>query len=154
MRKLKILVPLFALVFLAAACNKQPQAPAEDTPGSEQSVTPAPPPTPAPSPAPTPAPAPTQTPQPKIVTVAITADGYSPSELTINKGDSVKFVNNDNRLHWPASAPHPTHTDYSEFDPKQGIAAGGSWAFTFDKTGTWKFHDHLNPARRGAITVE
>jgi len=61
-------------------------------------------------------------------------------------------VNNDNKSHWPASDPHPQHTNYSGFD-SEGIAGGGSWSFTFNTKGFWGWHDHQFPSTSGTITV-
>lgn len=76
--------------------------------------------------------------------LTINPEGITPKELTIAIGDTVEFRNSDVKPHWPASNPHPTHTDYPEFDPKAAIEPGGIWSFKFTKAGTWKFHDHLN----------
>lgn len=86
-------------------------------------------------------------------TIKMIATGFDPGQVTIKKGTKVTFVNQDTKSRWPASAPHPTHTDYPEFDPKVAISAGSSWSFVFDKTGTWKFHDHLSPTMFGSVTV-
>lgn len=102
---------------------------------------------------PPPGPAPATDIDPQTYTITMTDSGYAPASLEIKKGDTVTFVNNGTKANWPASAPHPTHTDYPEFDPKKGIAVGESWSFTFDRAGTWRFHDHLNPTRFGSITV-
>lgn len=120
----------------------------------------------APAPTVTPAPAPTPTANGNIATevevngglvdrpvIRVTDDGFDPKELTVKKGDTVLFVNEGKNPHWPASAPHPTHTNYPEFDPKTGIAAGQIWEFTFEKVGLWPFHDHLNPKNFGKVTV-
>ena len=90
---------------------------------------------------------------PQTVEVSMTDAGYVPSVVTIKKGDIVKFTNNGTKSNWPASAPHPTHTDYPAFDPKKGVAVGESWSFTFDQVGRWPFHNHLNSTRFGAIIV-
>lgn len=86
----------------------------------------------------------------------ISYDGsrYIPSTLTIKQGDIVVFRNNSSTEFWPASSPHPQHTNYPEFDPKQGVAPGGTYEFKFTKTGAWSFHDHLRPAANGRITVQ
>ena len=55
---------------------------------------------------------------------------------------------------WVASAPHPTHTNYPGFDAKQGVASGEKYSFTFDKAGSWNYHDHLIPSNFGTIVVE
>ncbi|HEX3099900.1 MAG TPA: cupredoxin domain-containing protein [Patescibacteria group bacterium] len=91
-----------------------------------------------------------------VAVVEIDYDGkaFSPSTVTIKSGDVVVFKNNSTTSFWPASGPHPTHTLYPEFDPKQAIAAGQSWQFKFTKVGTWPFHNHLNPSATGTIIVK
>ncbi|MEM0476572.1 MAG: cupredoxin domain-containing protein [Candidatus Aenigmatarchaeota archaeon] len=94
--------------------------------------------------------------------VEIYSNGFVPQTLRIKVGDTVTFVNKDSSPHWPASDPHPTHTDYPEkggcissaFDTCRGLRQGESWNFTFKYKGTWNYHDHLNPSLRGTIIVE
>lgn len=154
MKKISILV--LGLVLLAAACNKSKPAENSQTTSSEptaQSET-----NPNPS-VDTNVETNTQAEMtapvvvPKTYDIQMTSSGFSPSTLTIKQGDTVKFTNSDTSPHWPASAPHPTHTDYPAFDAKKSIAASESWSLTFDKVGAWKFHDHLNPSSFGTITV-
>lgn len=80
--------------------------------------------------------------------------GFSPSTINIKKGETVAWINEDSQFRWPASNIHPTHEIYSEFDPKQPLAQGEAWLFTFEKTGNWNFHDHLTPRLKGTVTVE
>lgn len=87
------------------------------------------------------------------ITVNMTSQGFEPKEVTINKGDTVTYVNNDAQYRWPASNIHPTHNIYPEFDPKAEIAPGSSWKFTFDEVGNWKYHDHLVPTMNGTVIV-
>lgn len=101
-------------------------------------------------------------------TVVYTDSGYAPAILTIKKGKIVVWKNESSQTMWPASAMHPTHTVYSgtsleehcpdvagtAFDACTGIQPGNSWSFTFAKTGTWHYHDHLNPGYIGTIVVE
>jgi plastocyanin len=154
----KFAIILVSIVLIAAACNKGTQTAVTPTPSPTPAVTPTPNPSPSdvptPTPNPSPAPTPNPTPTPKTVTVSITSSGFSPSSITINKGDTVKFVNNDTAQHWPASDPHPTHTDYPGFDALRGLSNGQSYSFTFTKLGTWGYHDHLNSARHGSVTVQ
>jgi hypothetical protein len=79
--------------------------------------------------------------------------GFDPPELTIKKGDRVKFVSTNDKQFWPASDLHPTHEIYSDFDPKKPIEVNSSWTFKFTKEGVWKYHDHLFPISRGVIRV-
>lgn len=95
--------------------------------------------------------------------ISFTANGFEPSTVTIQKGDTVRFVNNSTLDIWPASANHPTHTVYpqksaddclgSTFDACKAVKPGESWDFTFTEVGTWNFHDHLHSNRRGSVTV-
>jgi plastocyanin len=90
----------------------------------------------------------------KEYTVTLTEEGFSPRELTINKGDTVKFTTSRNVQYWPASNLHPTHEIYPEFDPQEPIESNKSWSFTFNKAGVWKYHDHLGPLYTGIIVVQ
>ncbi len=116
--KVKAVLSVLALVFTAAACNRNvPSSPAQTT------------------------------------EVIMSDSGFTPTEAVIKKGSVVTFINNSSKARWPASAPHPTHTDYPGFDPLRGIAVGQSWSFTFDQIGLWKYHDHLQPTMFGSVTV-
>lgn len=138
----KVLAVVFGVVLVAAACNNkapeqtnnQPTAPTNSDPEAvpdvvvDSSVNPR-------------------------IEITMTANGYTPSSITVKKGTTVHFVNADTKSRWPASAPHPTHTIYSEFDPKAAVGVGKTWSFKFDKVGEWKFHDHLTPTMFGSVTV-
>ena len=87
------------------------------------------------------------------VTIRMTSDGFSPAEITIDQGGTLVFVNADTTDRWPASNPHPAHTNYLQFDPKRAIAPGNSWSFAPERTGVFRFHDHLFPHKQGLLTV-
>ncbi|KKU91109.1 MAG: Plastocyanin [Candidatus Jorgensenbacteria bacterium GW2011_GWA1_48_11] len=95
-------------------------------------------------------------------TVRYTDSGFTPSTLNVKKGETVIFKNESGQGMWTASALHPTHRLYpttggclgSTFDACAGIQPGNSWSFEFDVAGTWKYHNHLNPAHTGTIVVE
>lgn len=80
--------------------------------------------------------------------------GFSPATLTVPAGTTVIFVNDGQAAHWPASVVHPTHEVLPGFDSKRGIATGDRYSYTFSETGTWRFHDHLNPQLTGTVIVE
>lgn len=88
-----------------------------------------------------------------IFTVHMDNGGFSPSMLTIPPNGTIIFENIDTIDRWPASNIHPTHGIYPEFDPKEPIPPGEEWQFKFEKTGSWKYHDHLNPKITGTVTV-
>lgn len=88
------------------------------------------------------------------VAVAITAGGtFSPAVITVKKGTTVIWTNSGSAMVQVASNPHPTHNDYPGFDSKSAIGAGETYAFTFDKAGSWGYHNHLNPTVMGTVIV-
>ena len=102
--------------------------------------------------------------KPSAATVTYSNSGFSPSTVTISKGEAVEFVNESGRNMWPSSNFHPTHSIYPEktdadclgsaFDVCRRIPKGESWTFTFDHVGSWKYHDHLTPVETGIIIVQ
>jgi len=85
--------------------------------------------------------------------IVVDRNGFKPQNLNIKKGDSVTFSTALSVPFWPASNPHPSHSDHSEFDPKKAIKNGETWTFKFEKSGSFTFHDHLNPSLRGVVKV-
>src|SRR3989338_2640179 len=113
----------------------------------------------------TPTPTPTPTPStPMTATVTYDGTSFSPKAVTIKKGGTVAWNNESTGEMWVASAQHPNHTIYSGtsraahcpdtwrtgFDRCGG---GNNYTFTFDKVGTWNYHDHLNATAFGSVTV-
>lgn len=97
--------------------------------------------------------------------ITYTNTGYSPNTITIKVGETVIFKNQSTNNMWTASGAHPTHFLYSgtsleEHCPDVSSTAfdqcgsGNEYSFTFMKSGTWKYHNHLNPSDTGTIVVE
>ena len=87
-------------------------------------------------------------------TVIYTNAGFSPQVLRVPKGTQVTFRNDTTSPMWVASDPHPTHTNYPGFDALKSMNQGQVYVFTFTKTGSWGYHNHLNPSQGGTIVVE
>lgn len=85
--------------------------------------------------------------------IVYTDSGYQPSQVSIEVGTKVIFKNKSDIDFWPASNVHPTHSAYPDFDPRQPIPPGESWAYTFDELGSYRFHDHIRSTEGGVITV-
>jgi plastocyanin len=98
------------------------------------------------------------------VTVTYTDDGFFPKEVTVKKGDVVKFVNNASGGMWVGSAIHPTHSQYpiktesdclgSAFDQCVASDPGTSWEFKFDAVGSHGYHNHVRASHFGKIIVQ
>lgn len=99
------------------------------------------------------------------VTVILTDGGFSPKSVTIKKGDTVKWVNQSSEDMWVGSAMHPTHTVYSGTTLKEHCpdadgtafdqcAAGDGYTFTFEKVGSWNYHNHKDSSQFGTVIVQ
>ena len=87
--------------------------------------------------------------------VSITAGGtFSPATLTVKKGTTVTWTNSGAAKVWIASDPHPVHTGYPGFDSGTDLRAGETYSFTFEKAGSWSYHNHFNPTVKGTVIVE
>lgn len=88
-----------------------------------------------------------------IHSVILKSNGFEPRELTIKKNDIVHFSTARTFPFWPASDKHPSHSEYSDFDPRKPIPQNETWEFKFEKIGTSSYHDHTNSSLRGVIYV-
>jgi len=131
-------------------------------------VTPTPTPiTPTPTLTPTPGmptPAPSPATAPMSATITYNGTSFSPAAVVIKKGGTVTWINNSTKDMWVASAAHPSHTVYAgtslrdhcpdtsgtSFDQ---CAGGANYSFTFNKAGTWGYHDHITPSASGRVEV-
>ena len=92
-------------------------------------------------------------------TITITGSGVSPSSVTISAGQSVTFVNSDNRAHEIASNPHPQHGSCPSIEAGLGLISPGQTKSTlgFADVGTCGFHDHqdaTNGSLQGTIRIQ
>ena len=85
--------------------------------------------------------------------VHITEAGFEPEKVVIKKGNRVVWINEKESYSWPASDPHPTHENYSGFDPEEPFRNGEAWAYRFELGGNWQYHDHLKPSSLGIVEV-
>ena len=93
--------------------------------------------------------------------VTISDSGFSKKDITIQKGTTVTWQIDGEKLHWPASDNHPTHALYpdgggcigSKLDACNGLKKGETFSFKFEKLGTWTMHDHLSHGNTMAVNV-
>jgi plastocyanin len=96
---------------------------------------------------------------PNGATITLTAAGASPRSVTIAIGQTVTFINNDNRPHEMASDPHPQHGSCPSMENGLGTINPAQTKVThnFANAGTCGYHDHLdagNGAFIGSIVVQ
>lgn len=85
-------------------------------------------------------------------TVTLTAKGFEPDKITINKGDVVTWLNKSGGDATVNSADHPTHRLFPVLN-LGNFADGSSVQAKINRTGVLKYHNHLNPTQTGTIVV-
>lgn len=99
------------------------------------------------------------------VQVNYTASGFSPQRVTVAAGTTVVWVNQGSVPMWVATDEHPTHTGYDGTALRQHCQDGSSgtfdscqsrqrYAFTFQESGSFGYHNHERAAHGGTIVVE
>jgi plastocyanin len=96
----------------------------------------------------------TASPETSNLTVTYDGSSFTPAILTIQKGQTVTFMNSSDESMWVASDPHPTHINYPQFDAKKDYKPGESYTFTFDRVGSWGYHNHEHSGVKGTIIVK
>lgn len=104
---------------------------------------------------------------PTQASIVFTDSGFSPKSVTIAKGGAVTFVDQSGRGMWVASDAHPTHTQfdgtsrsqhctsgYAGQAPFDQCAVGSSYSFTFNKAGSFGFHNHAAAQFAGTVIVQ
>jgi plastocyanin len=88
-----------------------------------------------------------QTPQPGNVEIKNMM--FTPSQISVSKGAKVTWTNNDNTA-------HTVIDDLSNVGgPSSGtIEPGGTYSFTFTKSGSYQYHCNIHPSMRGTIVVK
>ncbi|HKC15046.1 MAG TPA: cupredoxin domain-containing protein [Patescibacteria group bacterium] len=85
--------------------------------------------------------------------VNVTANGFVPQTLKINAGTKVTWTNKSGVTANVSSDPHPIHTLWP-FLNLGNFADGSSVSVTFDKTGIYTYHNHLDPSMTGTVIVQ
>lgn len=106
---------------------------------------------------------------PAFAVVTLTDSGFTPSTLTVNAGETVRFINESSRGMWVGSDDHPTHTHYDgtstrehcangmatndTFDQCTAVNRGDYWDYTFERAGSFGYHNHVGASQTGTIVV-
>jgi plastocyanin len=78
--------------------------------------------------------------------VTISGFLFSPATITVKKGTTVTWINNDSVGH--------TVTADSGVGPASGLLNNGdSYNYTFDATGTYPYHCSVHPSMKGTVVV-
>lgn len=86
------------------------------------------------------------------VHIAKGADKFEPALLKIKVGETVKWINDDERSHPIASIPGKGTNDKELF--ASPIPTGKSWSHTFTKAGEYPYFCYIHYVMMGAVIVE
>lgn len=105
---------------------------------------------------PTPTETPTASPNPNIIesvtaspaaaTVTINNLVFLPSTITVKKGDTVTWTNQDD-------ISHTVTGDDTQGPASELLATGGTYSFTFNTVGTFPYHCQVHPTMQGTVIV-
>lgn len=88
-------------------------------------------------------------------TISINANGFTPATIKIKQGQSITWTNTDDKPHQPATDPYPAQNGLAGFKSEEPLNKNETFSFTFDKPGTYTYHDNLNPLKlKGTVVVE
>ena len=79
--------------------------------------------------------------------VSIQGFAFTPSDITVKKGTTVTWTNNDSTVHTVQE------TDSNAGPNSSNLSTGNKYQFTFDKTGTYHYHCSIHPDMTGTVTV-
>lgn len=90
-------------------------------------------------------------------TVTYTTNGFSPVTLTIKSDTTVTWVNKSSEQVVIGVNPHPIHSGDRTITNEKftlNLAPDESKTVTVNKTGTFGYHNHLNPGQTGTIIAQ
>ena len=79
--------------------------------------------------------------------VTIQNFAFNPSNITVKKGTTVTWTNNDSTTHTVTETDSQTGPDSGDLSP------GKSYSFTFNATGTFHYHCSIHPSMTGTVIV-
>jgi plastocyanin len=87
--------------------------------------------------------------------VSITASGFVPHTIFVKPGTRVSWINQDAKAHELAADPYPRNDSIPNFNNELMLQTNDAYSFVFSKTGTYHYHDQLNPFKfTGTVMVD
>ena len=97
--------------------------------------------------------APTPTREAKVYTVFYDLNIFSPTNIRIHVGDSVKFQNDSEEQLRVATDTTNNRPDLPGFDSTGDILQNGAFSYTFIKPGVFGYHNYYDSTQGGVVTV-
>lgn len=91
--------------------------------------------------------------QPRFYTVSYKSGVFSPTNLRIHAGDTVRLKNESFFSIRIVSDPHPAHNQLSGFDSVGDVPQGSYFSYTFAEKGIFGYHNEKEIEEQGMIIV-
>lgn len=91
--------------------------------------------------------------QQQTAQITITKDGFVPASLSVKKGTKIIWTNSDEATHQLQANPHPTGESLPGLK-SEVLTSGQTYEYTADISGTFDYHDHLNPTNNGKLEIQ
>lgn len=88
-----------------------------------------------------------------IATVTLTDSGFTPKDLIVKAGTTVVWLNKSGVAATVNSNDHPTHQLYPFLNLGE-FGDSSSVQLSFDKPGTYTYHNHYNATSTGTVVVK
>ena len=86
--------------------------------------------------------------------VSINSSSFFPKTIQVSTGSTVTWTNYDAKSHWVAADPYPSNGSQPGLS-SDALATQDSYSYTFEKPGTYTYHDELNPLKlMGSVVVK
>jgi len=87
--------------------------------------------------------------------VEINKNGIMPQEISIEKGQTIEWINNDQKPHKLMVTSANPPQELEGFGTSDPLLQGETYSFTFDVSGSFTYEDPENPeAVKGTVVVE
>jgi plastocyanin len=90
---------------------------------------------------------------PKEVVVTLTKDGFKPETVTVPVGGAVRWKNESGGAATVNSDNYPDNNLYRDLNLGE-FQENSTLALILSTKGTYGYHDHLHPERKGKVVVE
>lgn len=98
--------------------------------------------------------APTKSVSEKNIVTLSKNGSFLPQSLEVKTGQPVSFINASDIDMWISSDPHPLDNALPGFNELMAVKTGGKYSYVFTRTGTWKYHNEIDPTKGGEIIVK
>ncbi|MCE9643992.1 hypothetical protein K8Q93_01980 [Candidatus Parcubacteria bacterium] len=89
-----------------------------------------------------------------VATVTLTATGFSPRIVEIERGDSVRFINKSGKSMRVTSDTFEGAPIYAGFNQVKSVGMNGTYSLSFSEAGVWGYHNLGTETDIGIVYVK